>query len=289
MSTIFMTAQILDGRVLAARIRKKIKTRIVLLPTVPGLAVILVGNDPASHTYVNIKQAACEEVGIRFEKYLYFATEPEQTIIEKIHELNARLDIHGILVQLPLPTQNADLVIKEIDPKKDVDGFHPENLRRLKAGEPAIASAVALGIIKLIEESKTIHDFSRGSRTVIISGPLFAEPLVCLLKERNIETTVANAIDPELAQKTKTADVLIVAVGKPGIITGEMIKPGAIVIDVGTTKIDGKLYGDVDQPSVEPIAGALTPVPGGVGPMTVAMLLNNVLNAYQLQTDPSTR
>ncbi len=271
--------QILDGRALSNRIREKIKTRVAALPTPPGLAVILVGADPASHTYVAIKHAACEEVGIRFEKNLYFATESEQTIIDKIHELNARPDIDGILVQLPLPSQDADRVIKEIDPKKDVDGFHPENLRRLKNGEPAIASAVALGVMKLIEKTERVK---KGDKTVIVSSQLFAEPLVYLLKERNLNSTIVDASDLHLSAKTKTADILIVAVGKPGLITGEMVKPGAIVIDVGTTKIDGKLYGDVDQASVEKIAGTLTPVPGGVGPMTVAMLLVNVLKAYDL-------
>jgi methylenetetrahydrofolate dehydrogenase (NADP+)/methenyltetrahydrofolate cyclohydrolase len=285
---------LIDGRALAARIRKKIKTRVCALPTPPGLAVILVGADPASHTYVGIKQAACEEVGIRFEKYLYFATESEQTIIDKIHELNAREDIDGILVQLPLPTQNADRVIKEINPRKDVDGFHPENLARLKKGQTTIASAVAMGVMKLIVESEASKKVAEGigrkqriaedssRNAIIVSSQLFAEPLIHLLKERNISSMVVDTADPELKEKTKTADILIVAVGKPGLIKGEMIKPGAIVIDVGTTKINGKLYGDVDQISVEPIAGALTPVPGGVGPMTVAMLLVNVFRAHDL-------
>lgn len=273
-------AVILDGRALAQRIRDKIKQRVAALPSRPGLAVLLVGSDPASHTYVGIKQKACEEVGIHFEKYLYFATEPEQTLIDKIHELNARGDIHGILVQLPLPTQNASRVIAEIDPKKDVDGFHPENLRLLKEGKPAIASAVALGVMKLIGEAN--KDGGKNKNAIIVSSPLFAEPLVTLLKEQSMDAEVVDDEDPNLSEKTKTADVLIVAVGKPRLITGSMVKPGAIVIDVGTTKINGVLYGDVDWSSVEPIAGALTPVPGGVGPMTVAMLLVNVLKAYDM-------
>lgn len=289
---------ILDGRALAQRIRDKIKQRVAALPSQPGLAVLLVGSDPASHTYVGIKQKACEEVGIHFEKYLYFASETEQSLIQKIQELNARRDIHGILVQLPLPTQNADRIIAEIDPRKDVDGFHPENLKRLKAGKPAIASAVALGIMKLIATANRRGTAGvENKKAVIVSSPLFAEPLKILLNEEKITTTIcdANSINRRgtAGVETKTADVLIVAVGKPGLITGRMIKPGATVIDVGTTKIDGVLYGDVDWSSVEPIAGALTPVPGGVGPMTVAMLLVNVLKAYDLQrgedleSDPS--
>lgn len=272
--------QILDGRALAQRIREKIKQCVEALSTPPGLAVILVGSDPASHTYVSIKQIACEEAGIHFEKYLFFATESEQILIDKIHELNARTDIHGILVQLPLPTQNPDRIIKEIDPKKDVDGFHPESLRRLKSGEPALVSAVALGVMRLIGEARQKAIGNRHG--VIVSSPLFAEPLLHLLKEGNIRSEIISSTDPTLTEKTKTADVLIVAVGKPRLITGKMVKSGAVVIDVGTTKIDGKLVGDVDDTSVEKIAGALTPVPGGVGPMTVAMLLVNVLKAYTL-------
>lgn len=274
-------AEMIDGRAMAQRIRAKVKQRVLKLPTRPGLAVILVGTDPASHTYVNIKQKACEEVGIQFEKWFYSATEPEQTLIDKIDELNVREDIHGILVQLPLPSQDASRVIAEIDPNKDVDGFHPENLRRLKAGEPAIASAVALGIMKLIGGGGQMAVGSK--RAVIISSPLFAEPLIILLKEQSIDATVVDEKDTELAEKTKKADILVLAIGRPGFITGDMVKSGATVIDVGTTKVDGVLQGDVDRLSVEPVAGALTPVPGGVGPMTVAMLLVNVLKAYDLQ------
>lgn len=279
-------AIMLDGRAMAQRIREKVKQRVLKLPTRPGLAVLLVGSDPASHTYVGIKQKACEEVGIRFEKFLYFATEEEKMLIEKIRELNARSDIHGILVQLPLPSQDASRVIAKIDPNKDVDGFHPENLRRLKAGEPAIASAVALGVVKLIEMAERAERAEWGA--VIVSSPLFAEPLITLLTEQGIEATVVDYADPALTTKTKMADILIVAVGRPGFITGDMVKPGAVVIDVGTTKVDDALMGDVNRASVEKVAGALTPVPGGVGPMTVAMLLVNVLKAYDLQNRKST-
>lgn len=274
-------AQLLDGRAMALRIREKLKARVEKLRTRPGLAVILVGSNPASRTYVGIKKKACEEVGIHFEQYMYSADESEQGIIKKIHELNAREDIHGILVQLPLPSQNASRVIAEIDPKKDVDGFHPENLRRLKAGEPAIASAVALGVVKLIKMAKKAETTERVA--VIVSSPLFAEPLMILLKEQGMTATVVDYTDPELTTKTKQADILILAVGHPGLIIGEMVKQGSIVIDVGTTKVDGVIMGDIDSVSVEPVAGALTPVPGGVGPMTVAMLLVNILKAYDLQ------
>lgn len=272
-------AIILDGRTLAQNIREKVKARVQALGTQPGLAVILVGDDPASHTYVALKKKACEEAGIRFEQHLYFATEPEDTLINKIHELNTRADVTGILVQLPLPTQNADRIIAQIDPLKDVDGFHPVNLQNLEAGKPAIASAVALGILKLIGEAPR----ETNSEAVIVSSSLFAKPLQTLLREQHVLSTVVQSDDPKLADKAKTADILIVAVGQPGLITGDMVKPGATVIDVGTTRTDAGLKGDVDFDSVSKIAGAITPVPGGVGPMTVAMLLVNILKAYDLQ------
>jgi methylenetetrahydrofolate dehydrogenase (NADP+)/methenyltetrahydrofolate cyclohydrolase len=272
--------QLIDGRAIAQTIREKIKQHIAALPSSPGLAVILVGADPASHTYVAIKQKACEEVGIRFEKYLYFATESEETIIKKIHELNARKDINGILVQLPLPNQDTDRVIAEIDPNKDVDGFHPKNIEKLKCGEPAIASAVALGILKLIDST---NEKLNGKSATIISSERFAEPIVALLRERGVVSHVCPEEHSDTKEHAAQSDILIVAEGHPNFVTGDMVKRGAIVIDVGTTKINGKLIGDVDRASVESIAGYLTPVPGGVGPMTVAMLLVNVLKAFELQ------
>lgn len=274
-------ARILDGKTLALTIRKDIAKRVAAMPTPPGLGVILVGDDPASHKYVELKRIACEEVGIRFELNLYQADVSEQTLIEKIHELNGRTDITGILVQLPLPTQNPNNIIPEIEPFKDVDGFHQENIERLKADKPAIASAVALGVIKLIREALGNERFP--SQSVIVSSPLFAEPLETLLSKEGAHTVVTQAEDPELDEKTKRADILIVAEGIPGLIQKKHVKPGAIVIDVGTTKVNDRLQGDVDFESIEPIASAITPVPGGVGPMTVAMLLENILKAHLLQ------
>lgn len=268
-------AVILDGKALAARIRAKVKDRVAALPKPPVLAVLLVGEDPASAVYVGLKQKACEEAGIAFERLAYPANISEADLVNKIQELNARPEVTGILVQLPLPAQNADTVIAAIDPKKDVDGFHPENLRTLQKGEPGLVPAVALGIVKLIDEA---HAPLRERWAAIVSSPLFAKPIEALLAELDMKAFV---VDPagDVAEKTKTADVLIVAAGRPGLITAEAVKPGAIVIDVGTTKVDDKLLGDVDRAAVEPVAGWLTPVPGGVGPMTVAMLLNNVLKA----------
>lgn len=269
-------ATILDGNALAKRVRDKVAERVQSLPTQPGLAVILVGDDPASHTYVSLKQKACEEVGIRSERIDFPADVPVETIIETVRSLNAREDIHGILVQLPLPSQDADLVIPEIDPDKDVDGFHQESLRRLRAGEPTIVSPVGLGVMKLIGE------VPKETYAVIVASERFAEPLKLLMKEQGMVVDVIQAEVPALATITREADVLVVAEGIPGLITAAHVKPGAIVIDVGTTKVDEQLKGDVAFEEVEPLAGSITPVPGGVGPMTVAMLMLNVLNAYRL-------
>ena len=317
-------AQLLDGKTLAQAIRTKVKSRIQELRIHPGLAVILVGDEPASHLYVSLKQKACEEAGIRFMKILYPASVPESTLLEKIRELNARKNVHGILVQLPLPSQNADRVIAAIDPKKDVDGFHRANMQNLKEGKPGLVPAVALGIMKLIESAGV----TGAKMAVVVGSQLFAEPLIYLLKARGIATTAVPETAPKLNAIVKTADIVITAVGRHGIITGRMIKfepdikgskwyrlisfftyvilpeivtslifgllnefveasrlrGKTVVIDVGTAKINGKLTGDVDAKSVSRVAGWLSPVPGGVGPMTVAMLLVNVVKACKMQT-----
>lgn len=271
-------AQILNGRAISGRIRDKVKIMVNQSPIKPGMAAILVGEDPASHLYVSLKENASKEAGIHFEKILFPSETAPAILIEQIHSLNARADIHGILVQLPLPNhQNPDAVIAAIDPNKDIDGFHPESLRRLEMGEPGLVSPVALGVMKILEES---HEHP--SRAIIISSPIFARPLVALLKERGIESEVVDATDPELMHKTKIADLLIVAAGRPQLVKEAMIRPGAIVIDVGTTKVNERLVGDVDYESASRVAGAITPVPGGVGPVTVSMLLLNVLKAVGL-------
>lgn len=265
-------AQRLDGRQLAENIRLKVKQMVTTLPSRPGMAAILVGDDPASHLYVSLKEKACEEVGIYFEKFLYPASISTEELVAKIQKLNTRTEINGILVQFPLPSQNEDRVAQAIDPMKDIDGFHPENLRKLEAGEPGLVPPVALGIMKLIEttgvnvRNKTAH---------LICSKFFARPLVALLKERGVTAVVSPA-------GSNTADLLIVALGQPHSVIADQVKPEAIVIDVGTTKTEAGLLGDVD-PSVESVASFLTPVPGGVGPMTVAMLTLNVVKAYQLQ------
>lgn len=270
---------ILDGRKLSKTIKEKIKIRVMGLSTNPGLAVILVGSDPASHTYVNLKQKACEEVGILFNKIIYPDSVSEETIINKITELNNNKNIHGILVQLPLPNHDVDVIISHIDPKKDVDGFHKSNLEKLKNNKPSIAPAVALGIIKLICSSNV---GLANKEAVIVSSKLFAEPLQILLKDLKVRSKVVDHKSVNFSDLIKKADIVITAVGKPGLINESMLKSKSIIIDVGTTKVNGKLHGDVII-STENNDLFITPVPGGVGPMTVAMLLVNVLKAYQLQ------
>jgi methylenetetrahydrofolate dehydrogenase (NADP+)/methenyltetrahydrofolate cyclohydrolase len=274
---------ILDGRALAGRIQEKVKQRVAQMTTSPGLAVILVGDNPASHLYVSLKRKACEEAGIRFEQFLYPANEAEAIIVSKVEELNGRDDVTGILVQLPLPNQDADRVIRAIHPNKDVDGFHKENLRALADGRPGIVPALAVGIMKLVEEAKRQRGQEAQRTAVIVGSEIFAEPLRYLFAEQGVFAARVDPDDTELAAKTKTADMLVVAVGRPGFVTGDMVKPGAIIIDVGTTRTADKTVGDVDTESVLPVAGAISPVPGGVGPMTVAMLLLNVLKAAEMQ------
>lgn len=273
-------AQILNGRELARRIREKIKKLVQSLPTRPGMAAILVGEDPASHLYVGLKERACQAVGISFKKLVYPADVSQEDLIKKIHELNDREDVNGILVQVPLPNQNEYEVIGEIDPKKDVDGFHKENLMRLEQGLPGLVPPVALGIMKLIGEASS--DLKKKNATLICSE-IFGKPLAALLKEQGANPVILHPDSPDLPAQLRASEIIVIAVGRPRFLKGEHLRPGVIVIDVGTTRVEEKVIGDVDQETVQPIAGHLTPVPGGVGPMTVAMLMVNVVKAYLMQ------
>ena len=274
-------AQILDGRALADRIRQKVKQIVATLPSQPGMAAILVGDDPASHLYVSLKEKACAEAGIYFEKFIFDARVSEADLMQKVEELNKRPEINGILVQLPLPTQNPDPIIAAIDPNKDIDGFHKVSLERLEAREPGLVSPVALGVMKLLDAA--LADTQRDQkRAVLVCSEFFARPLVALLKEQGIESEIVSPDATDLQAKTKQADVMIVAIGRPKFITGSQLKAGAIIIDVGTTKTLEGLMGDVDFEAASKVASAITPVPGGVGPTTVAMLMMNVVKAYHL-------
>ncbi|OGL72519.1 hypothetical protein A3D69_02085 [Candidatus Uhrbacteria bacterium RIFCSPHIGHO2_02_FULL_54_11] len=268
----------IDGKAIAARIRERVKDRVSKLHSTPGLAILLVGNDPASHVYVNLKQKACEDVGIHFEKYEYPADVATSELAVTIEKLNARPDIHGILVQLPLPSQDENAVIAAIDPRKDVDGFHPRNQELLAQGKPCLASATALGIAKLIDATGAELE---GLRAAVIGSELFTQSVRILLAERGVTT---DRLDPnDSLDAAGTYDILVSVVGKPGLVAPEIVKDGAIVIDVGTTRVAEAIVGDVSPEVEKEKTGWISPVPGGVGPMTVAMLLVNVLKAYQLK------
>jgi methylenetetrahydrofolate dehydrogenase (NADP+)/methenyltetrahydrofolate cyclohydrolase len=268
--------QFLNGKKIAGEIRRELKEKISRLKTKPGLAVILVGDDPASHLYVSLKERACLETGIFFEKFLFPAEVSEGELLKKVGELNKRSNIHGILVQLPLPQQDTNRIIAAIDPNKDVDGFHLENLRRLEAGEKCLISPVVLGVRRLVEET---HEVLVEKKAVLVMSKIFARPFVAVLSKLGLEVTVVSPEAAGLSEETKKSDLLITAVGQPNLISASMIKPGAIVIDIGTTRVGEKVVGDVNRAEAEKVVAYLTPVPGGVGPMTVALLLSNVVLA----------
>ncbi|MFH1711834.1 MAG: bifunctional 5,10-methylenetetrahydrofolate dehydrogenase/5,10-methenyltetrahydrofolate cyclohydrolase [Patescibacteria group bacterium] len=275
-------AEILKGRLLAEQIREKTRKNIEKLDQPPGLAAILVGDDPASHLYVNLKEQAAKEVGIYFEKFLYPADVDQKEVIKQIKKLNLRDDINGILVQFPLPSQDEDAVVAVIDPDKDVDGFHPESRKRLHEGEPGLVPPVSLAIMKLIEAS--LQPLREKSAVIVANNKIFAEPLIEIMKAADI---IADFLQPDasaLGAKIRAADIIVVAVGHEDFITKEVVKEGAIVIDVGTNKKDGRTVGDVTA-DVQDVAGFISPVPGGVGPLTVAFLIKNVFLAAELQAE----
>lgn len=273
--------QTLDGKALAEKIKLEVRHVIVGKKLTPNLAVILIGDDPASHLYVRIKEKACHLVGIEFHKYLFQSNYTEQEIIETINFLNNDPDIDAILVQLPLPKNlNEDLIIKAINPSKDVDCLHPENIKKIIEGKPFIISPLAQGIITLIESIP--ENLENKKALILAKSEYIFLTLKTLLANKKIIVEQIRPTDPDLITKTKTADILITAVGKPFFIKKEMVKEGVILIDVGTNKIDGDLtVGDVDYTEVFPHCSYITPVPGGVGPMTVAMLLKNTVKLYK--------
>lgn len=274
-------SEIIRGRLLAQTIRNKVAERLSKRTEPLGLAVILVGDNPASHLYVKLKEQAAKEVGIYVEKIIYEPETPTKELIRKIHELNKRNDIHGILVQLPLPNQDEDEVIAAIDPKKDVDGFHIENRKALLNNEPGIVPPVSLAIMKLIEATRQpLH----GRHAIIVSNhQIFADPLIHLFKEQGAEAHFLPRISSAIEARLCVADIIVIAVGEANFIKPEMVKEGAILIDVGTNEVNGKVVGDVSKEASDK-AGFISPVPGGVGPLTVAYLLQNVLKASQLQS-----
>lgn len=249
----------------------------------PGLAVIIVGDDPASRVYVNNKKKACDEIGIYPEEYALPEETSEEELLALIRKLNGKKEINGILVQLPVPKQiNEETIINAIDPKKDVDAFHPVNVGKIMVGNFDFVPCTPAGVMELIDESGI--DVAGKECVVVGRSNIVGKPQAMLLLHKNGTVTICHSKTKNLKEKTKQADILIAAVGKPNFITGDMIKEGAVVIDVGINRIaEKKLVGDVDFESAEKVAGAITPVPGGVGPMTIAMLMKNTVKAAIIQ------
>ena len=281
-----MSAQILDGKALAAEIRSEVKTQVAALAekgVSTALAVILVGDDSASQVYVRNKIKACADTGIRSLEFRMPAETTQQQLLAKIAELNADESVDGILVQLPLPKQiNADAVISAIDPAKDVDGFHVANAGALVTGKQGFVPCTPFGVMRLIEKSGVNP---RGKFAVIIGrSNIVGKPMALLLLAADATVTVAHSCTPDLSAVTRNADILVAAVGRAKLIKADMVKPGAVVIDVGMNRDEnGKLCGDVDFAEVKEIAGSITPVRGGVGPMTIAMLMQNTVLAAQMR------
>jgi len=272
--------EILNGTILAKSIKEKAKKRVAKMKFPPGLAVILVGDNAASHLYVRLKEEASKEVGIYVEKHLFPAEATEEQLIAKIGELNLRHDIHGILVQLPLPGQDADRVINAINHLKDVDGFHPENRRLLLANTPNLVPPVSLAIMRLVQATR--RPLKNKNAVIIGNSEIFAEPLIELLRDAGMQTTFVTRETEGLAAISRAADMIVVAVGVAGFLKPDMVKQSAIVIDVGTNKIGNKTVGDA-SPELNGHAGFISPVPGGVGPLTVGYLLFNVIKAMEVQ------
>lgn len=279
-----MSARIIDGKQLSDTIKAHVATEVEALKAhgiTPGLSVVLVGDDPASHVYVRNKAAACEKAGMVSRVIRLSDNTTEADLLRVIHDLNHDDAIHGILVQLPLPRHlDSAIVIEAIDPKKDVDGFHVSNAGLLMTGSPLFQPCTPYGIMKMLE-SEGVSLW--GAEVVIVGASnIVGKPMAMLTLAAGATVTLCNSKTRDLASHTRRADVLIVATGKPGIVTGDMIKQGAVVIDVGINRnAEGKLTGDVEFESARQVAAAITPVPGGVGPMTIAMLLMNTLSAAQ--------
>ncbi len=284
-----MPGQLLDGNLLSKKIRAEIAARAAIVTAKgvrPGLAVIVVGDNPASQVYVRNKVKACEDVGFHSVLERYSAELGEEELLARIATLNADPSIHGILVQLPLPEHIAsERVLEAIAPQKDVDGFHIANAGALMVGHPEFKPCTPYGCMKMLE---SIDYPIRGARAVIVGASnIVGKPMAMLLLQAGATVTICNSKTRDLAHHTKDADILVVATGKPKMISGDMIKNGAVVIDVGINRLpDGKLCGDVDFDTAKYIAGWITPVPGGVGPMTITMLLMNTLEAAEKAAKP---
>lgn len=273
----------IDGKAISQMVKDELRDRVKKDEIEATLAVIQVGSDPASTVYVGNKKKACEYIGIRSLAFELPEETKEEELLDLVRELNDREDVDGILVQLPLPAHmDEDKVIQTISPKKDVDGFHPQSVGALSIGQPGFVSCTPAGVIQLLKRSGVEIE---GKECVIVGrSNIVGKPMALLMLRENATVTICHSRTKDLKEVTKRADILIVAIGKPRFITKEYVKEGAVVIDVGIHRgADNKLCGDVDFDEVEPVASAITPVPGGVGPMTIAMLMNNCVEAKGLQ------
>lgn len=276
----------IDGKAVAAKIRAQVAQDVEALKArgiCPGMAVVLVGDDPASKIYVNNKKKACAETGIYSEEHLLPAETTQEELLALIKKLNADEKIHGILVQSPLPKHlDEKLVVEHIDPRKDVDAFHAYNVGKIMIGDFTFLPCTPAGVIELIRSTGVPIE---GKNCVVVGrSNIVGKPMAMLLLHNNGTVTICHSRTKNLAEICRGADILVAAVGKPKFITADMVKPGAVVIDVGMDRDEnGKLCGDVDFDAVEPIASYITPVPGGVGPMTIAMLMKNAVRAAEIQ------
>ena len=277
-----MAATLMDGKALAARIRAEVAAEVAAFPRAIGLATVLVGDDPASDVYIRMKHKATLEVGIEARDLRLPAETGEAELLDLVAELNADDGIDGILVQLPLPGQiDEGRVINAVDPVKDVDGFHPVNAGLLLAGNPAHVPGTPLGVLALLDEYEV--ELKGANAVVIGRSDIVGKPAALLLLHRHATVTICHSRTRDLAAEASRADVIVAAVGVPGVVTPAMVKPGAAVVDVGINRTEDGLVGDVD-PAVAERAGLLTPVPGGVGPMTIAMLLQSTVRAARYRT-----
>ncbi|PIR21104.1 MAG: bifunctional methylenetetrahydrofolate dehydrogenase/methenyltetrahydrofolate cyclohydrolase FolD [Deltaproteobacteria bacterium CG11_big_fil_rev_8_21_14_0_20_47_16] len=273
--------QLIDGKKIAQERQDAVTKAVQKLATPPHLVVVLVGEDSASVVYTRNKHATCEKVGMKSTLLKLPATISEDDLLSKIHDLNQERDVHGILIQLPLPKHiSADRIMDAIDPHKDVDGFHPENVGLLHLGQPRFVPCTPKGVMTLLDSID--YDCAGKNAVVIGRSNIVGKPMAELLLQRNATVTICHSKTKDITTITRTADILVAAAGKPHLVTADWVKPGACVIDVGIHRMpDGKLTGDVDFDSVSKIAGWITPVPGGVGPMTIATLLENTLQAAE--------
>lgn len=281
-----MSARVLDGKAIAAKVEQEVaKDAAALTRTYgvsPALAAVLVGDDPASAIYVRKKAEACARAGLRSETFHLPASTSEAEILALIEDLNARADVHGILPQQPMPVQiNPRTVFERVDPRKDVDGLGPENMAALFIGRPRLVPCTPSGIMVLLQHAGVDPT---GKEAVIVGRSIIVgRPIAVLLLNAHATVTWCHTKTADLAAHTHSADILVVAAGRPRLITGEMVQRGAVVIDVGVNRLNGKIVGDVDYASAAAVAGWITPVPGGVGPMTIAMLLRNTVQAADHQ------